>query len=417
MLLPTRACQAAQDATCALHAVIEHVPTGIAVFDLCMRYVACSRLWRETYFGDVADVTGCGHYDLLPDLPEHWRDIHRRTLAGEVISAERDRYLRASGRVQWLRWLTLPWHDSKGEIAGIMIVTEDITGREQVQSQARLGQLIFAHATEGIAVTDANGHVLMANQAFQRLHGCSEAELVGLRLTESGPGKRAYQGLTLGAGWRGDVVLPSPDGDPAVERRSISAVQADDGTITHYICMATDVTAEHRALQQLRHLADYDGQTGLLRGPQFLARVEAAISAWPPTGEYPAVAFIDLDDFKTINDRFGHATGDAAISKVATLISAHTRAPGCAGRLGGDEFAILAPASEAHAIVADLLHALSRPLLVDGHLLCLSMSLGLSVYPSDGDTARSLLAQADSRMYVNKREKIAAVTQLKAAQI
>lgn len=112
----------------------EHAPAALAMFDRRMRYVSASRRWLQDYGLVGVDVRGSSHYEIFPDLPGQWREVHRRAMAGEVVRHEEDCWPRRDGSVQWLRWEVRPWHDAMGEIAGIVIFSEDITARKQAES-------------------------------------------------------------------------------------------------------------------------------------------------------------------------------------------------------------------------------------------------------------------------------------------
>ena len=128
---------------------IEHAPAALAMFDREMRYIAVSRRWLADYQLGGREVIGASHYEVLPEIPEPVKEIHRRCLAGEVLSAKADPFTRADGRVQWLRWESRPWLDAKDEIGGIVIFSEDIT--ERIMAEARLleSEARFRSVVEG----------------------------------------------------------------------------------------------------------------------------------------------------------------------------------------------------------------------------------------------------------------------------
>jgi len=146
--------QALQDREERLRLFIEHAPASLAMFDLQMRYLGVSRRWLSDYGLGDRDLRGLSHYEVFPDVPDRWKEIHRRALAGEVVRADEDRFDRADGTVQWLRWEVRPWHDAAGAVAGIVIFTEDIT--EHRKAAADVLKLSEDMAARNLELESAN---------------------------------------------------------------------------------------------------------------------------------------------------------------------------------------------------------------------------------------------------------------------
>lgn len=120
------------------------------MFDLQMRYLAASRYWAEEYGRGCSDLIGRSHYEVVPDIPEVWRATHRRGLAGEVLRTEEDEWRTADGSLRWVRWVVHPWRTALGDIGGIIIFAEDVTGRKEAARQLRESALQFRQLAESL---------------------------------------------------------------------------------------------------------------------------------------------------------------------------------------------------------------------------------------------------------------------------
>jgi PAS domain S-box-containing protein len=166
-----------------LHLFIQHAPAALAMFDRDMRYIAVSRRWLSDYSLGDRDVVGRSHYDIFPEIPDRWRAVHRRGLAGEVVEMEQDPFERADGSVQWLRWAVRPWHRADGGIGGIVIFTEDITARKQAElalaEQEGQYRAVLETTADGFWMIGPDARIRRTNEAYARQSGYSRAELIG----------------------------------------------------------------------------------------------------------------------------------------------------------------------------------------------------------------------------------------------
>jgi two-component system, cell cycle sensor histidine kinase and response regulator CckA len=167
---------------------IEHAPAALAMFDREMRYLCVSRRWRADYRLGDRDLKGVSHYEIFPEIPARWKDAHCRALAGEVLCEENDRFERADGSVQWIRWEIRPWCDGKGAIGGIVIFADDVSERKREEERLRLSEDRYRDLVENsqdlICTHDLSGKLLSVNLAPAKLLGYSVAELLTIPMRE-----------------------------------------------------------------------------------------------------------------------------------------------------------------------------------------------------------------------------------------
>ncbi|NML15710.1 PAS domain S-box protein [Azohydromonas caseinilytica] len=296
--------QALRESEQRLQLFIEHVPVALAMFDRDMRYLAVSRHWISTFGLDGRPLVGRLHYEVFPDVPQRWREVHRRGLAGEVVQAEADSFERRDGRRQWMRWMVRPWHQGDGGVGGIVIFTEDITQRVEAEaalreqeaaalqaqrearqaaldlmeeavveraraeaanaalraSQAQLRKLAQAveQGTETIMITDVEGRIEYVNEAFVRQTGYAREEVLGRnpRLLQSGRTPREtyasmWRALLAGQTWKGSFVNRRRDGGEYVDAAIVTPLRGDGGAVTHYVSVQEDVTEKMRMAKEL----------------------------------------------------------------------------------------------------------------------------------------------------------------------
>jgi PAS domain S-box-containing protein len=175
-----RAEEAARAGEAQLRSFVEQAPASIAILDRDMRYLAASRRWVEEFGRGRADLVGLNHYELIPDIPEAWKEVHRRGLAGESLGSDDDAWEQADGTTIWLRWAVHPWTDHRGQIGGIMILTEDISEGKRAEAallaERELLRTVFDLLPDYVYAKDREGRFLAANEACARHMGVASAE-------------------------------------------------------------------------------------------------------------------------------------------------------------------------------------------------------------------------------------------------
>ncbi|MDR3727188.1 MAG: PAS domain S-box protein [Terracidiphilus sp.] len=397
-----------------LRLFIEHAPAALAMFDREMRYLVVSRRWIEEYSLSGQDIIGKCHYEVVPDIPERWKEMHRRGLAGETVYSDEDRFMRADGSVEWNRWEVRPWRTGEGAVGGIILFAEDITLQKQAEERLQLAANVFTHAHEGILITDADGKIVDVNETFSRISGYSREEALGhnprlLKSGVQGPEFYAEMWRTLKekGQWSGEVWNRAKSGDIYAELLAISAVRNESGKVHQYVALFSDITAIKEHERQLEHIAHYDVLTGLPNRVLLGDRLSQAMAQSHRRNRKLAVAYLDLDGFKAINDRHGHEAGDLLLSETAHNMKLTLREGDTLSRLGGDEFvAVLLDLDDVETsepILRRLLDAAAEPVEFGAFSLQVTASVGVAFFPQAEDVdADQLLRQADQAMYQAK---------------
>ena len=293
-------------------------------------------------------------------------------------------------------------------------ISQDITARLQAEEKQRLATSVFDNAHEGIMITDAAGCIVEVNDTFSELTGYRRDEALGHNadLLNSGHHDSAFyrdmwQTIREKSFWRGEVWNRKKNGEIFVELLTISTVRNERNEITHYVGIFSDITLQKESQQRLEHLAHYDALTQLPNRMLLGDRMQLAMAQCERSHKLLAIGYLDLDGFKPVNDQFGHATGDCLLIEVGQRLKSCVRGGDTVARLGGDEFVLLFSGlgneHECDQAVARVLIALNQPFLIGGRHLSISASIGVTLYPTDGADADTLLRHADQAMYTAKQ--------------
>jgi len=397
-----------------LQLFIKHAPAAMAMFDREMRYMSASQRWLESFSLVGQDILGVCHYEVFTDIPARWKEAHRRGMAGERIRTEEDRFERADGTVQWLRWEIVPWRAAQGTVGGIVLFVEDISTLKASEDRLQLAANVFRHTSEGIMVTDRNGTILDVNEAFTRITGYERKEVLGRNpsLLHSGRQSREFYAemwtaLKKKGNWSGEIWNRAKSGQIYTEMLTITAVPDAEGRTQQYVGLFSDITTIKEKERQLKHSAHYDLLTGLPNRVLLTDRLRQAMTQAHRLGLLVAVANLDLDKFKDVNELHGHIVGDQLLTAVTHRMIAALREGDTLARLGGDEFVAVVPnlasIEEALPLIAKLQDSAAAPVAVGGLTLQTSASIGVTFFPQAEDVEPDqLLRQADQAMYYAK---------------
>jgi len=273
------------------------------------------------------------------------------------------------------------------------------------------------HTAEAILITDARTRIIYVNRSFTRVTGYTLKEISGKtpRILHSGRQPAAFYAhmwkcINASGRWQGEIWNRRKSGEIYLEWLSITAVKSSTGKLENYLAIFSDITLRKQEEQELYELATHDALTGLPNRFFFSERLRHAMARAKRAGHLVGMLYLDLDRFKPVNDALGHKCGDKLLQAVARRLKRSVREEDTIARLGGDEFAVilehLSQPRDAAATARKILRALARHFMLEGHKARITASIGITVYPFDGDDVETLLKRADGAMYRAKTERM-----------
>jgi diguanylate cyclase (GGDEF)-like protein/PAS domain S-box-containing protein len=301
---------------------------------------------------------------------------------------------------------------------GRVCIFQDVTEDRKARADQRIAATAF-ESQEGMSVTDANGIYLRINKAFTNITGYNTAEVIGKtpQILKSGRHDASFyaamwESINHTGTWEGEIWNRRKNGEVYPDHLTITAVKNAEGVVTNYVSTLTDITLTKAAEDEIKHLAFYDPLTRLPNRRLLLDRLKQALASIVRSGCTGALLFIDLDNFKTLNDTLGHDTGDILLQQVANRLESCVREGDTVARLGGDEFVIMLEnlsediiqAAEQTELVGNkILSSLNQPYQLDSHEYHNTPSIGVTLFSDTTQSIDELMKQADIAMYQSKK--------------
>lgn len=292
----------------------------------------------------------------------------------------------------------------------VLVIAQNVTERKFAEKEMQKLSRALEQTADSVMITDRNGIIEYVNLSFEAVTGFSRAEAIGQTPTIVKSGKQRdsfYQKLwaTIMAGhvFSEVFVNKKKDGMLYYEEKTITPLKDPQGQITHFVATGKDITERMQTQERLHFLAHHDALTELPNRIFYMDRLKESLARARWHNRRVAVLFLDLDRFKNINDTLGHAVGDRLLQLISRRFAESLREGDVVARLGGDEFAILlddiTSEKDVPGIAQKILDTLTPPFKIDEHELFVTASLGISLYPSDGEDSDTLLKHADIAMY------------------
>ncbi|WP_042704413.1 bifunctional diguanylate cyclase/phosphodiesterase [Azospirillum sp. B506] len=363
----------------------------------------------EDLIDNLTDIA-CQLY-VDPGKREAFADLMARQ---DRVHSFEARVFRRDGSIIWISESARCVRDTTGRIRYYEGTVQDITERKQHEEKIRLLATVFDSVADGILIVDPELTVQAINPAYEIMTGFQREELLRRPLVLFAPGSHEREFIDTiwttarqAGRWQGEVTSFRHSGDAFAAALSVTSVRAPNGVLEHYVLTVADISQRKSQEHQIRYQASFDRLTDLPNRWLVCERLEEAIARAQRGKSKVAVAFLDLNRFKQVNDTLGHHAGDELLKLVARRLRNCTRMTDTVGRLGGDEFLIVAPdaadRSAGARLVEKVLYSMSEPFSVHNQELFCGASIGIAFYPDDGDTADQLLRNADLAMYHAKR--------------
>lgn len=341
--------------------------------------------------------------------------IHQVLLDGKPRRSDDDLFWRKDGGALPVDFLATPIHGRDGAVQGAVTTFRDITERQDMERGLRRAEAVFTHSPEGIMVTDADNLIVTVNPAFTAITGFAADQVIGRNPSMLSAGelegsvyRRMWRTLEEVGHWQGEMRNRKADGTIYPQWLSIVRMVDPGGATSGYIALLSDITERKAQEDHILYKANYDQLTGLPNRSLFRERLKQELSRAHRLGAQVGLLFLDLDHFKDVNDTLGHAAGDTLLCQAADRLRAALRKSDTVARMGGDEFTVILPdlhrREEVMRIANKLIAAMAEPFTVAGQINFLGASVGITVYPDDGDTVEVLLRQADAAMYLAKSQ-------------
>ncbi len=302
--------------------------------------------------------------------------------------------------------------DLNGKAIRILGSVRDISNIKATEDKLSLIAKSFENTMEGISILDAEFKAVLNNNAFYKITGQNISESINKQYFFSQRSQNHEQfhqikvALKNFGEWEGELWEENRNGEKFAIRLKIDTVLDINRLVSNFICVFSDITYRKKSDEELRQLANYDSLTRLPNRSLFMDRLEHGLAFAKRNDTYFALLFIDLDNFKTINDSLGHSTGDELLRKVANRLKRCVRETDTVARLGGDEFTIILEdiknADEVGICADKIIRRMKKPIEIFGSLLITSPSIGIGIYPNDGKDIETLLKNVDLAMYSAK---------------
>ena len=388
----------------------EEVPYPYQSLDAKGLITNVNKKWLEITGYDKNDVIGQKFASFTVEKPEILQNLFSKFMQHKHIENIILRIKKKNNEII-LASFTGNISNINGEIRTHCIF-KDITEEEKIQKKLQLSDIVFENTTEGIIITNERGEIISVNSAFSKITGYSFEEIKGQNPKILKSGKHniefyqiLWEELIKKGAWKGEIWNRKKSGEIYPEWLNLSLVKDSEGNILNYVALFSDITKIKNSNAKIEFLAHHDPLTNLPNRLLLKARLIKSIEKANELKYRLAIFFIDIDNFKLINDTYGHSIGDNIISLVANRLQKNIRKNDTISRIGGDEFIIViedVDNKDIEKLAKKIVSDFKEPIKMEEYLFDTTVSVGISIFPNNGLNAEDLIKHADTAMYSAK---------------
>ncbi|MDL2284904.1 diguanylate cyclase, partial [Oxalobacter sp. OttesenSCG-928-P03] len=400
-----------------LRRLIETIPDLIWLKDTEGAYLECN-VAIEKYMGlKEGSIKGKTDYELMPkEMAENYRKLDV-----EALNADKPQILEQwftdpeTGKEYCFEIIRAPVKTVDGRLFGILGIARNITERKESEVRLQLAGLLYKNTRDAVLITNANNEILGVNPAYEEINGYTETEVLGKNpniISSGRQGKAFYEemwsALKNNGFWQGELWNRRKNGEVYAAWLSIRAYHGEDGSVLGYIKIGSDFTKEKETQDIIWRQANFDFLTELPNRRMLVSRLEQEINKSSRSGGKLAILFLSIQNFKAVNEAYGHDAGDALLIQAARRLQKLVRDIDIVARYGDNEYAVVITEftdfNSIEALAHQMMQEISEPFVLDDKIALVSANIGITIYPDDGTDKDILLQNADQATSFAKRK-------------
>lgn len=380
-------------------------------------YIFCNQSVQDAWGIKPEDILGKNDFELFDEeLARKFIEADKRLVeTGKQEVVEECVSTDSSKGDIWLETIKTRIHTKQGDVFGVMGMTRNVTKRKAIENQLSIASKIFNNSKEGMMVTNKRGHIVDINTAFTDITGYAQSEVIGRnpKFLQSGHHDAEFyhsvwDSLNKEGIWKGEFLNRRKDGSFYPQLTTISSIFDEYDNLLNFVAVFEDISFRKAHEEKLQQMAFFDPLTKLPNRASLIKHFKQQINESNTNDTHFATLFLDIDRFKQINDSLGHFAGDKVLTDLSQRLQGVLRKQDFVARLGGDEFVVVIPNIDndhrLDAVINKLIGLFDDPFKpVDGESVRLSTSIGIAMYPNDGQNGETLLKNADTAMYQAKQ--------------